>query len=371
MNDFKKKDNLGLDSSDKEYSNSSEEINNENFITENPYEEKTSNKKVYIVAAVVILLIISLGVLGYFYLNSDSYNGTLNTEDNKTSESESNESSEDNQDVDNDDNNSVSESNSENQVSSTETVDEKQEIISLTLDIKEVVENKDVEQFRNYAGDLVPEGTTDEEILEQFEMFGFVFGDITRQLLESDNANFDFQGDTAIFEIEISYDEESDFTETQSFYYMKENGEWVFTDSETIDVLRAKPLDNISEEISIEPNSQEIFNHYQLSIDWAEGMEGRILLNNVEVFEEDGEPNSSSRNLGEKILNKDGDNTIDLSITSVSDDLGSLFDSDAFIEIVIYAVDEQSFPSEDDELVKISVTEPQENNIRYKFKLGQ
>lgn len=359
MNDFEKKDNFNNTSV--EYTDG---VDNGDLITE----ENKKTKEIYVFTIIALLLVVSFGVTGYFYINSDYYNKNSNIGNDNGSRTVSEDSVEDRQNINGSD---ATPENAENKVLTTETIDDEKQIISLILGTKESVENKNVEQFRMYAGDL-PEDTTDEEILDQFDMLGWLFEDITEELLKSGQTSFDFSDNTAILEILIVYDEEEDYFETQNFYYVKENNEWRPTDSETIDVLRAEPIDNISEEIIIEPTSQETFNYYQLSINWAEGIEGKILLNDVEVFEEEeGQSNSSSRNLTEKILNKDGDNSIDLSVTSVSDDLGSLFRSDAFIEIIIYAVNEQTFPSEENELIKISVIEPQENNIRYKFKLGQ
>ncbi|NCS99153.1 hypothetical protein GW764_03120 [Candidatus Parcubacteria bacterium] len=341
-----------------------------NFEIPPQLEEKSNKNKSYLLIIIILIVIISLLVGGMMFLNNPDDSAVKDvTSENFLENSDTLINNLPNNNINNMNDNKLFLEN------------EKDKIISNILEMKKVIKdfsiNKNVDEFRKKLGDLIPGNLTDEEIIDQSELLKLVFGDVTEELLNSDNTTFDLQNDTVIVDVLIEYNEEFDFRNTQFIYLKKENGEWIPTNEEGVKILRAKPLNNTSQQINIQPLLKGVFDYYQIVLQAAEGIEARVLMNDVEIFTVKNKYVNSTKNIftkniiGESLIKPSKLNYIDIAIDSISSDVGNIVSSDNNIEIIIYALNELRFAEEKDELIRINISDLEVGTTRYNFELGQ
>lgn len=121
--------------------------------------------------------------------------------------------------------------------------------------------------------------------------------------------------------------------------------------------------------IVVPVTNQGPFKYFQLNIGAVEGVSGKILLNDEEVKSFDGRGSQGSYNQAQELI-KDGANKLELLINSVDPNAKpSLLSDGGLIKITLNALDTQSFPSKENERLRINWNPSDGNNVIYTFSI--
>ncbi len=128
---------------------------------------------------------------------------------------------------------------------------------------------------------------------------------------------------------------------------------------------------NMTKIVKVERIKEGEFKYYQLEAKIGSGASGELFFNDksIYVFKENGAVISA--NMIQKLV-KQGENTIRIKVNNINESAKPRLGSDAFIDLYVFAVNEEVFAKKEDRILKIlwNPNEEYGNDVAYTFNIN-
>ena len=118
--------------------------------------------------------------------------------------------------------------------------------------------------------------------------------------------------------------------------------------------INTKTNINMEKIIKIDTLKKDTFKYFQLTVTAGNGIKAEVSLNDQILANIDNESKQIISNEANQII-KNGDNNINVKINGVTENVDNAIFSDVPLDIIVYAMNTQDFPTENDELIHIKI----------------